>query len=323
MAGSLSPPLRVVFFGTAELACASLDALAKSDQFDVVAVVTQPDRRQGRKLRLQPSPVKALAVERDRRILQPERARDETFLSDLIRLAPDLIIVAAYGQILPKTLLEIPTHGCLNVHASLLPRYRGAAPIQWAILNDDAETGVTIMKVAEGLDTGDMLSKAVTPIHSTDNASTLHDRLAQMGADLLLRTIPGYLDGSCPGTSQDDHLACYARKITKDDGRIDWTMTARANWNKVRAFTPWPTAHTFLPKPDGRLLIKIWEAEPLPGEDPVAPGTILESDRLDSISVVCGEGRLRIHTLQKQGARPLPASTFLSGTPLSGGTRFD
>src|SRR5688572_24485452 len=178
-------PLRIVFMGTAPLACPSLAALARTPDLQVIAVVTQPDRPKGRALQLQPSPVKLLAASHHLPVLQPERARAELFLQELRPLAPDLIVVAAYGQILPKTILELPRFGCLNVHASLLPKYRGAAPIQWSILNDEPETGVTIMKMDEGLDTGAMLSQRATPIAAEDDSQTLHDRLASIGAELL------------------------------------------------------------------------------------------------------------------------------------------
>src|SRR5438876_10714378 len=185
-------PLRIVFFGTAELACASLSALVESPGISVATVVTQPDRPKGRSLHPQSSPVKVLAAGMPLPVLQPERARHEKFVQTLGELQPDLIVVAAYGQILPGALLELPRFGCLNVHASLLPKYRGAAPIQWAILNDESETGVTIMKMDEGLDTGDILSQRATAVAANDDAQTLHDRLARMGADLLIQTIPGY-----------------------------------------------------------------------------------------------------------------------------------
>ena len=188
-------PLRIVFMGTAELSCDSLRALIASPDFQVVAVVTQPDRPKGRDLKLQPSPVKELALRENLPVLQPEKARSESFLEELRALQPDLIAVAAYGQILPKSILDLPRFGCLNVHTSLLPRYRGAAPIQWAILNGDAETGVTIMKMDAGLDTGDILTQDSTPIRPEDNSETLHDRLARMGAELLVRTIPDYVAG--------------------------------------------------------------------------------------------------------------------------------
>src|SRR5881396_1122105 len=202
-------PLRIVFFGTAELACASLSALVESPGFSVAAVVTQPDRPKGRDLHPQPSPVKVLAAGMPLPVLQPERARHEKFVQTLGELQPDLIVVAAYGQILPGALLEIPRFGCLNVHASLLPKYRGAAPIQWAILNDEAETGVTIMKMDAGLDTGAILSQEKTPIGPEDTSETLHDRLSDIGARLLVRTIPDYVAGAVDSKPQPAEGATY------------------------------------------------------------------------------------------------------------------
>ena len=205
-------PLKIVFFGTAELACPSLAALAENPLCEVVLVATQPDRPKGRELKLQPSPVKSEAVRRNLPVLQPERARDPVFGKALADLQPALIVVAAYGQILPSSILDLPTHGCVNVHASLLPKYRGAAPIQWAILNDESETGVTIMKMDPGLDTGDILSQRATAIQAADNAQSVHDRLARMGAELLLRTIPEYIGGRIVPRKQPQESASYARK---------------------------------------------------------------------------------------------------------------
>src|SRR5436190_17928294 len=190
------PSLRIIFMGTAELACPSLEILTRESGFEVIAVVTQPDRPKGRELKLQPSPAKQLALRKGLAVLQPERARNEAFVGELKSRRPDLIVVAAYGQILPPAILELPRLGCVNVHASLLPKYRGAAPIQWALLNDESETGVTIMKMDEGLDTGDLLALQSTAITPTDNAQTLHDRLAQIGAGLLVKTVPEYIAGT-------------------------------------------------------------------------------------------------------------------------------
>ena len=187
--------LRIIFMGTAELSCASLQALAGNPQFQIAAVVTQPDRPKGRDLKPQPSPVKSLALKLGLPVLQPPRARDEQFIAELRALQPDLIVVVAYGQILPPAILDLPRHGCLNVHTSLLPKYRGAAPIQWAIANGDTETGVTIMKMDAGLDTGDIVAQRRTPIRPEDDSATLHDRLAQLGAELLVQTIPDYVAG--------------------------------------------------------------------------------------------------------------------------------
>src|ERR1700744_2814141 len=188
-------PLRIIFMGTAELSCASLERLAGNPAFEVVAVVTQPDKPKGRDLKLTPSPVKILAEKLRLPVLQPLKARDGQFIAQLKELNPDLMVVVAYGQILPQAMLDLPLHGCVNVHTSLLPKYRGAAPIQWAIANGDAETGVTIMKMDAGLDTGPILSMRTTPILPTDDSATLHDRLAQLGAELLIETIPGYVAG--------------------------------------------------------------------------------------------------------------------------------
>jgi len=254
------PDLRIVFMGTAELACASLEALCRATGIDVVAVVTQPDKPKGRELKMQPTPVKAIAMKRDLPVHQPLKARAPEFVDQLRKLAPNLIVVAAYGQILPQVILDIPKFGCLNVHTSLLPKYRGAAPIQWALLSGDSETGVTIMKMDAGLDTGDILAEARTPIADTDNAQTLHDRLAKLGADLLVRTIPDYVAERIVARPQPPEGASYARKITKEDGRIDWSKPAREIWNQVRAFTPWPGAFTHLPAESPTKLLKIWDA---------------------------------------------------------------
>lgn len=307
-------PLRIVFFGTAELACASLAALSQDDTYDIAAVITQPDRPKGRDLQLQPPPVKLEAARRNFPVLQPERARSEMFIQTLRELAPDLIVVAAYGQILPVAVLELPRFGGLNVHTSLLPNYRGAAPIQWALLNGDAETGVTIMKMDAGMDTGAILTVERTPIAPEDNAATLHDRLARLGAELLLRTIPDYVAGKIQPRPQPAEGASHARKLTKEDGRLDWTQPARVLWNRVRAFTPWPGAFTFLrtePKPT---LLKIQEAEVV-GQSPSRPGEILEANAR-GIVVGCGEGALRILKLQREGGRRMSAAEFLAGHKL-------
>lgn len=311
---------RVVFFGTAELACASLERLAADPRFNLLAAVTQPDKPRGRDLRLQPSPVKAAALARGIPVLQPVKARDAAFLEQLRQLAPAFIVVAAYGQILPPALLELPPHGCLNVHTSLLPRHRGAAPIQWAILSGDAETGATIMKMDAGLDTGPILSMARTPITPEDNAQTLHDRLARLGADLLLETIPSYLAGEIEPRAQSEG-ATYARKISKEDGLIDWKRSATEIWNQVRAFTPWPGAFTHWNPGGNRRLLKIWEARPLPEFSPEQPGTLITAGRL-GLKITCGQGVLLVSVLQLEGGRRLTAAEFLAGHKAAAGHRF-
>jgi len=305
--------------GTAELSCASLRALAAVPEFQLVAVVTQPDRPKGRDLRLQPSPVKVVALELNLPVLQPERARCPEFVEELSSFAPDLIAVAAYGQILPQSLLDLPPYGCLNVHTSLLPRYRGAAPIQWAILNDDAETGVTIMKVEAGLDTGPIVSMEKTPILATDTAASLHDRLAQMGAALLVRTIPGYVAGTTLPRTQPSEGVVYAHKIKKQDGQLDWSQPARALWNRVRSLVPWPGAYTFQPGPNSPQLLKIWEAQVVNRSG--NPGEVLAADAT-GVLVGCGADALLLQVLQREGGRRLAAAAFLAGHPLAPGTRL-
>ena len=312
-------PLRVIFMGTAELACASLEALSKAPAFQVVAVVTQPDKPKGRDLKLQPSAVKQLALQLNLPVLQPEKARSHDFVATLGKLMPDIIVVVAYGQILPQTILDLPRLGCLNLHTSLLPKYRGAAPIQWAILDGEAETGVTIMKMDAGLDTGDILSQTATPIQPSDTSQTLHHRLAILGAELLVETIPHFAVGTIAPKKQPDG-SNYARKISKEDGRINWSDPARKLWNQVRAFTPWPGAFTFQQKENERCLLKIWEAEMV--EAPSGePGKILRADK-SGIVVGCGANALRILTMQREGGRRLSAQEFLAGNPIQTGEKF-
>jgi methionyl-tRNA formyltransferase len=300
--------------GTPELACSSLAALLQYPEFQVAAVVTQPDRPKGRDLKRQPSPVKELALRSHLPVLQPERARDETFISELKQLEPDLVVVAAFGQILPGAILQAPPHGCLNVHTSLLPKYRGAAPIQWAILNDEPQTGITIMKMDAGLDTGDILSQEKTPIQPEDDSETLHERLAKMGAELLVRTIPEYVAGRINPRAQPAEGVTHAPKIKKQDGAIDWTQPARANWNRVRGLIPWPGAFTTLGKE--KSLLKIWRSQVV--EVPGAPGQILQADKTGLI-VGCGRDSLRILTVQREGGRRLSVQEFLTGHPLKPG----
>ncbi len=305
--------------GTPALARVCLEALLKEPGFQIVGVVTQPDRPKGRDLKLQPSPVKEAAVHAGLPVLQPAKARDPEFLAALRALQPDLIAVAAFGQILPGDILELPRHGCLNVHTSLLPKYRGAAPIQWAILNGDRETGVTIMRMDAGLDTGDILTQRATPIEPADDAQTLHDRLAQLGAELLVRTIPDYVAGKLSPQPQPTEGVSHAPKLKKEDGRVDWHLPARAIWNRVRAFTPWPGAFTFLPAQPHAKLLKLWEAqvESAGGK----PGEILRADG-NGILIGCGEESLCVRSLQREGGRRLSAAEFLGGHPLKAGDKL-
>ncbi len=314
--------LRLIFMGTAELACASLRALVQNRgtlDAELVAVVTQPDRPKGRDLKPQPSFVKQAALDLALPVLQPERARNESFLAELRALQPDLIVVVAYGQILPQALLDLPRHGCLNVHTSLLPKYRGAAPIQWAIANGDAETGVTIMKMDAGLDTGPILATEGTPIAVMDDAATLHDRLAQLGAALLVRTIPDHIAGRLVPRPQPTENSSYARKITKEDGRLDWFQPAQCLWNHYRAFTPWPGSYTLLPGTEKNRLLKVLRMELAQAAG--QPGEILAADR-NGILVGCGDGALRLIEVQREGGRRLAAAEFLAGFSLQPGQRL-
>jgi len=306
--------------GTADLSCASLEKISSDKNFSVLAVVTQPDKPKGRDLKLTPSSVKILAEKLNLPVLQPLKARDEQFIAELRALKPDLIVVVAYGQILPQTILDLPQFGCLNVHTSLLPKYRGAAPIQWAIADGEPETGVTIMKMDAGLDTGAILSTRRTPILATDDSQVLHDRLAQLGAELLAEIIPNYVAGKITPQPQPAEGSTYAAKIKKEDGRIDWNLPAKQIWNRLRAFTPWPGAFTFLksePKPQ---LLKIWKVEVV--EQTGIAGTILAVDKT-GIVVGCGTNALRILELQREGGRRMSAADFLVGFALHVGDKFE
>ncbi|HEX5398770.1 MAG TPA: methionyl-tRNA formyltransferase [Verrucomicrobiae bacterium] len=324
--------MKIIFMGTAELSCASLEALARDGQFSVAAVVTQPDKPKGRELKLQPSPVKSLALSLNLPVLQPSRARDEQFIAQLHGLQPDLIVVAAYGQILPPAILDLPKFGCLNVHTSLLPKYRGAAPIQWAIAKGETETGVTIMRMDPGLDTGPILSQQRTLILPGDDSATLHDRLAQLGAKLLVETIPDYIGGKIQPVPQPAEGASHAPKIKKEDGKIDWNLSAREISNRLRAFTPWPGAFTFVggavlqPAIHGQdacatkpHLLKIWKAE-IAGQSGNA-GEILLADKTGLV-VGCGTESLRILELQREGGRRMSTAEFLAGHALKPGETF-
>ena len=305
--------------GTPELAAASLVGLLSEPDFQIVAIVTQPDRPKGRDLKFQPSPVKLVALSAGLSVLQPLKARDEQFIAQLRTFQPELIAVAAFGQILPKAILDLPRWGCLNVHTSLLPKYRGASPIQSAILNGETETGVTIMKMDVGLDTGDILTQRSMPIRDEDDAATLHDRLAHLGAELLVQTIPDYVAGKIQPRPQPHDQATHVSKIKKEEGRIDWQQPARAIWNRIRAFTPWPGVFTFLPAQPQPQLLKIWQAEVASGQG--TAGEVLSADKT-GIVIGCGEGALRVTQLQREGGRRMSAGEFLAGHPLAPGTKL-
>lgn len=288
--------------GSAELACPCLEALAALPCHEIVAVITQPDKPKGRDLKLSPPPVKITAKKLGLSVHQPPSLKDPVAQQTLRALHPDLIAVVAYGQLLPKNVLELPPRGCINVHTSLLPRWRGASPIQHAILAGDRETGVTTMYLNEKMDEGDIILQCVEPIRPDDTSGTLHERLARLGAELLVQTV--LLDNP-PRRPQDHSLATYARKLTKEDGRVDWTKPAVEIERMIRAFDPWPSAHTYA----GDLLLKLWRATVVPlGKE--LPGKVL-----DGFVVATGDGGLKILELQPAGGRRMAVAEFLRGHP--------
>jgi methionyl-tRNA formyltransferase len=300
----MTKPLRLVFAGTPEFAARHLQALLDAGH-PVIAVYTQPDRPAGRGHKLMPSPVKLLAQQHGLPVLQPATLRDPAAQAELAALQPDLLLVVAYGLILPQAVLDIPRLGCINSHASLLPRWRGAAPIQRAIEAGDEQSGVTLMQMEAGLDTGPMLRKVTTPIRAEDNAASLHDRLALLGARAMAEAIGPLAQGTLAGQQQDDTLATYAHKLNKEEARINWQRPAVELERQIRAFYPWPVSHALLA---GETL-KVLNA--CPGEGTGAPGTILQASK-QGLTVACGSGALCLTRLQLPGGKPLAFADLLN-----------
>lgn len=313
---------KVIFMGTPEFAIAPLQVLIE-EQFDVIAVVTQPDRPTGRKRIITPTPVKEVALQHGIPVLQPERLRDADAVAEIVALQPDLIVTAAYGQILPASILNVPPYRCINIHASLLPRYRGGAPIQYAIMYGDDKTGVTIMYMAEGLDTGDMISRVEVPIEADDDVGTLFDKLSIAGAELLRDTLPRLLAGEVEPVAQNDEEASYAPNITREDERIDWKRSARDVFNQVRALHPWPIAFTLW---NGERL-KVWtcklssasQASLADAQRDAEPGTVLQCTA-DGIEVMTGQGTIWLTKIQPAGKRAMDVAEFVKGSDISVGT---
>ena len=289
--------MRIVFAGTPEFAAQHLQALLDAGR-EIAAVYTQPDRPAGRGQKLMPSPVKQLALQHGIAVYQPQTLRDPAAQAELAALAPDLMVVVAYGLILPQVVLDTPRLGCINSHASLLPRWRGAAPIQRAIEAGDASSGVTVMQMEAGLDTGPMLLKVTTTITAEDTGGSLHDRLATLGSQAVVEAVTRLAAGELRGEVQDDSLATYAHKLNKDEARLDWSRPAVELERLVRAFNPWPICHSTL---NGEAL-KVHAAQL--GEGQGAPGSVLAADK-SGLTVACGEGALRLTRLQLPGGKPL------------------
>ncbi|ROR34252.1 methionyl-tRNA formyltransferase [Inmirania thermothiophila] len=305
-------PLRVIFAGTPAFAVPSLEALLGAGHA-VVAVYTQPDRPAGRGRRPRPSPVKEAALAAGLAVRQPRTLRDAAEQAALAALGADLMVVVAYGLLLPPPVLAAPRLGCVNVHASLLPRWRGAAPIQRAILAGDGETGVCLMQMDEGLDTGPVLARAATPIGPEETAGELHDRLAGMGARLLVEALPALARGELAPVPQDEAQATYAEKLAKEEAVLDFARPAEELARRVRAFNPWPVAEARL---DDGTRLRVWRARALPGGGG-EPGRVLAAGR-EGVDVATGRGVLRILELQRPGGRPLAAGDFVNALPLAG-----
>lgn len=312
--------MRVVFMGTPEFAVPTLEALIA--HHEVIAVVTQPDKPKGRGKAMACPPVKETAMAHDIPVYQPVRVREESFVGTLRELQPDVIVVVAFGQILPESILNIPPYGCINVHASLLPKYRGAAPMQWAIINGEKETGITTMYMAKGLDTGDMIDTVVIPIDPKETGETLHDKLSAAGGKLILQTLEELEAGTAKQIPQDDAKSSYAGMLTRELGEIDWTKSAVEIERLIRGLNSWPSAYTYL---HGKTL-KIWDADVAQSDarqeetalSKTAPGTVTAVKK-DCFYVQTGDGQLKVNEVQLQGKKRMSVQAFLLGNRIEKG----
>lgn len=309
--------MKIVYMGTPDFAVLPLRAMMEAG-YEVAAVVTQPDKPKGRGKTMLPTPVKEEAAALGIPVYQPAKVRDPEFQEILKGIAPDLIVVAAFGQIIPKTILTLPRFGCINIHASLLPKYRGAAPIQQAVIDGEKESGVTIQKMGEGLDTGDMISKEVVVLSKEETGGSLFDKLSKAGADLLVKTLPSIFDGTAVYEKQPEESPTpYAAMITKQMGLLDFTKSAEVLERLVRGLNPWPSAYTFL---NGKTL-KVWKSSVGEEKGSALPGTVVKTDRC-GIHVACCDKTLILEEIQLEGKKRMDADAFLRGYPVEAGMKF-
>ncbi|MBE5967472.1 MAG: methionyl-tRNA formyltransferase [Lachnospiraceae bacterium] len=308
--------MKILFMGTPDFAAGILEKLIESGH-EIIGVVTQPDKQKGRGKALAFPPVKETALENQITVYQPVKVKDPDFIQLVREMAPEVIVVAAFGQILPKSFLDIPEYGCINVHASLLPKYRGSAPIQYSIMDGEEETGVTIMHMDVGIDTGDMILQAKIPISPEETGGSLHDKLAVLGAALLLEALEKIASGTAPRTPQDDTKATYVKMLSKEMGNIDFTKSAIQIERLIRGLNPWPSAYTYL---DGKTL-KLWKAAVTKTAKKAEPGEVLEVCK-DAIVVMTGQDALVIQELQLEGKKRMPADAFLRGYTVTPGMRL-
>ena len=306
--------MKIVYMGTPDFAVAPLAALVKNG-YEVEAVITQPDKPKGRGKTMMFTPVKEEALKHDIPVLQPVKVRDPEFVEKLAKIAPDIIIVAAFGQIIPKSILEMPKFGCINIHASLLPKYRGAAPIQQAVIDGEKESGVTLMQMGTGLDTGDMIASVAVELDAQETGGSLFDKLQDAGARLCVETMKSIEDGTAVYTPQDNEIATHTKMIQKSLGKINWSLSAVQIERLIRGLNPWPSAYTYL---SGKTL-KIWKATVHPGNTDAAPGTVVKADK-QSLVIQTGVDRLSLEEVQLEGKKRMPVADFLRGFTIGNGT---